>query len=126
MNKGAETSVVMAETETAQVPKVHTSTQPLEWSGVLAQQGYVFGVDISADGERVVLADLRGNVLGRDAHVKQSPDSIPHSPDGVIARVTPMMRDLLKKKGLKTREVLRIGVGFGGPVDSRLGLVRIA
>src|SRR6476646_5752948 len=122
MNKGVETVVVVADTETKQQEhREYKATQPLDWSGVLAQQGYVFGVDISADGERVVLADLRGNVLGRDAYLQQSPNPPRPSPDEVIARVVPMMRELLKKKGLKAREVLRIGVGFGGPVDSRLG-----
>ncbi len=123
MNRGAETVVVAAVPEARQRPV----TQPLDWSGVLAQHGYVFGVDISADGERVVLADLRGNVLGRTAHVSsESPNPSPAPPDEVIARASEMMRDLLKKKDLKVREVLRIGMGFGGPVNSRLGLVRTA
>jgi len=123
MNRGAETAVVAAELEARQRPV----TQPLDWSGVLAQHGYVFGVDISAEGERVVLADLRGTVLGRTAHVSnESPNPSMAPPDEVIARASAMMRDLLEKKGLKVREVLRIGMGFGGPVDSRLGLVRTA
>jgi glucokinase len=123
MNEGTETAV--AELDVLEIES--TAAQPLEWSGVLAQQGYVFGVDISGDGERVVLADLRGNVLGRSAHLSgQSPNPLPAPPDEVIGRVSTMMRELLKKKGVKEREVLRIGVGFGGPVDSRLGLVRTA
>jgi glucokinase len=123
MNRGAETAVVAAEVEARQRPV----TQPLDWSGVLAQHGYVFGVDISAEGERIVLADLRGTVLGRTAHVSsESPNPSMAPPDEVIARASALMRDLLEKKGLKVREVLRIGMGFGGPVDSRLGLVRTA
>src|SRR5690349_840807 len=98
MNRGAETTVAVADPETRE----RTLTQPLEWSGVLAQQGYVFGVDVSSEGERVVLADLRGNVLSRAGHLRaQSPNPAPHSPDEVIARITPMMRDLLKTKNLK-------------------------
>jgi glucokinase len=133
MNRGADTTVVMTDLEHGtEEPSTYPATQPLDWSGVLAQQGYVFGVDICADGERVVLADVRGNVLGRNTHLRQQsagPDSslyLPYSPDEVIARTVAMMRDLLKKKGVKGRELLRIGVGFGGPVDSRLGVVRTA
>jgi glucokinase len=123
MNREADTTTVVVDVE----PRESRAVQPLEWSGVLAQQGYVFGVDISGDGERVVLADLRGNVLGRSAHSSSnSPSPLPAPPDEVMARVGAMMRELLKKKGVKGREVLRVGVGFGGPVDSRLGIVRTA
>ena len=126
MNIEADTIVVAVaevDVETGQSQAV----QPLEWSGVLAQQGYVFGVDISGDGERVVLADLRGNVLGRSAHVSgHSPNPLPAPPNEVVTRVAEMMRDLLQKKGVKVREVLRVGMGFGGPVDSRMGIVRTA
>src|SRR5947207_521370 len=67
MNRGADTTVVMTDLEHGtEEPRTYPATQPLDWSGVLAQQGYVFGVDICADGERVVLADVRGNVLGRN------------------------------------------------------------
>jgi glucokinase len=97
---------------------------PLDWSGVLAQQGYVFGVDISGYGERVVLADLRGFVLGRDSHVRRQGEA--RQPEETMSRVSGMMRDLLEGKGIRPREVLRIGVGFGGPVDARRGRVRQA
>jgi glucokinase len=100
------------------------ATLPLDWSGVLAQQGYVFGVDISSYGERVVLADLRGVIVGRDHYARQPGEA--HRPDETMSRVSGMMRALLDAGGFKPREVLRIGVGFGGPVDVRRGRVRLA
>jgi glucokinase len=92
------------------------------WSGVLAEQGYVVGVDVSAGGERVVLSDLDGSVIARDAHLHKDSDS--HSPQEVVQRVTSMIKVLLEAGNIRNREVLRIGVGFGGPVDASRGLVR--
>jgi glucokinase len=137
MRKVAEATVVAVEPESQQATREYPVTQPLDWSGVLAKQGYVFGVDISADGERVVLADLRGKVVGmRNSEFgtrnkgNASSSATSHTsfgtPDQVITGATALMRQLLKEKSVKAREVLRIGIGFGGPVDSRLGLVRTA
>jgi glucokinase len=98
--------------------------EPLDWSGILAQQGYVFGVDISGDGERVVLADLRGTVLGREGF--EHGHQVPQKPDESLARIVTMMQGLLQARDIKLREVLRIGIGFGGPVDAREGKVRMA
>jgi glucokinase len=81
-------------------------------------------VDISGGGERVVLCDLRGNVVSREDHLR--PDDGPQQPDEVIDRAGAMMRGLLEGSGVKSREVLRIGVGFGGPVDARRGVVRLS
>jgi glucokinase len=88
---------------------------------VLAQQGYVFGVDISAESQRVALADVRGNVVatasdGTGAHTLD--------PAAVVEHISRMMRDLVTSSNIKPREVLRIGVGFGGPVDAAKGRVR--
>src|SRR5213596_1598011 len=97
---------------------------PLDWSGVIAEQGYVLGVDISGGGERAVLADLHGRVVSR--HVYQRPHEGPQQPGEVLDRVAGMMRGLLEGKGAKSCVVLRVGVGFGGPVDARRGMVRLS
>ena len=127
--EGAQANLPAVEHETVMVPPVATApdaimldrpiTRPLDWSGLLAQNGYVFGVDISAAGETVVLADLRGNLVSRlsgDALDSQTSDQ-------VVQRVLGMMNTLLREKGLKKREVLRAAVGFGGPVDALHGKV---
>src|SRR5215210_4536442 len=80
MDRGATGRVMVAEpqvTETRPVVLDRPTPQPLEWSGVLAQKGYVFGADISGDGECVVLADLSGNVIGRseEAHSRTGVDT---------------------------------------------------
>ena len=108
-----------------------STPKPLEWSGVLAQKGYVLGADICGDGERVVLADLSGNVVGRSggAHRRAGSsiggENADVAPDAVVTRVLDMMRALLKKHNVKPREVLRAAVGFGGPVDALKGHVRL-
>ena len=130
MNKeGAQTNLPTVEHDTLVIPLITTApdatmldrplTRPLDWSGVLAQSGYVFGVDISTAGETVVLADLQGNLVSRlsgDALDSQTSDEVIH-------RVLGMMNALLKEKGVKKREVLRAAVGFGGPVDALHGKV---
>jgi glucokinase len=100
------------------------STHPLDWSSVLAERGNILGVDISGSGERVALADVRGNIIGRDAYAR--PDNGEQRPPEVLERVTGMMRRLLEANDIKPREVLRAGVGFGGPVDAARGLVRLS
>ncbi|MEP6776744.1 MAG: hypothetical protein ABJA50_14210, partial [Chloroflexota bacterium] len=118
-NEGAEANLPTAEHKTLIVPPAVTTdarvldrpiTQPLDWSGVLAQSGYVFGIDISAAGETVVLADLRGNLVSRIS--EEALDN--QTSDQVVQRVLRMMSRLLKEKGVKAREVLRAAVGFGG------------
>src|SRR5438270_12894513 len=61
-----QTMATKGSTAQAAPATAQTHPEPLDWSGILAQQGYVFGVDISGEAERVVLADVRGTVLGRD------------------------------------------------------------
>lgn len=100
------------------------ATPLADWSGVLAQQGYVFGVDMSGDGERVVLCDLHGAVLGRASYNRPLDEG--RAPDETMGRVLGMMLDLLGRHEVKAREVLRVGVGFGGPVDAKRGIVRQA
>lgn len=92
------------------------------WSGVLAEQGYVIGIDISGAGERVAISNLEGEVVGRADY--QHNDTVSHEPRRVVERVTNMVTDLLEGEGIKNRSVLRAGIGFGGPVDAAKGLVR--
>lgn len=92
------------------------------WSGVLAEQGYVVGANISGAGERVVLVDLNGNVVARNSFLR--PAEGVQQPSEVTNRVAGMIRGMLDSGGIKDREILRIGVGFGGPVDARSGVVR--
>lgn len=125
MNKTQTGGVVLAEPVVSEArPDVlnRPATQPLEWSGVLAQKGYVLGADISAESERVVLADLSGNVIDRASANIEEGTSV--APDDVASRVSGMMRALLSKHQVKPRELLRAAVGFGGPVDSLRGEVR--
>jgi glucokinase len=125
MNNGAEAAVVLPATEQEQV-RTHPRTHTLDWTGVLAQQGYVFGVDITGNGERVALADVRGTVMGSTSSTRKGDSDTPVTPNEVVERVCEMMRGLLKEGGIKPREVLRAAVGFGGPVDARHGRVRLS
>jgi glucokinase len=119
MDRAAARSTVALTDATAEGKR--PTTQPLDWSGVLAQQGYVFGVDISAESQRVALADVHGSVVGSASN---GAGALTLDPSAVVEHVSGMMRDLLEKGGIKQREVLRAAVGFGGPVDAAKGIVR--
>ena len=85
---------------------------------VLAKQGYVVGVDISAGGERVVLSDLSGNIVGRDKrhlHNEQSPQK----PGDTVDCVAGLVRSLLDQRGVRNREVLRMGSDLAVPSTLR-------
>lgn len=122
MDESRETAQAL--THVRQGAHKHSTAQSLDWSGVLARQGYVLGVDISGDGERVVLCDLHGKVVGREVHSDNR--GTPQPPKQVMPRLISTIQRLLDTNGVKPREVLRIGAGFGGPVDAGLGTARLA
>ncbi len=88
--------------------------------GLLGSQGAVLGVDIGSYGLRAIVADLQGlQVHGAGRSL----------PDGNAETITEagitLVRELLESSGMQARRLLRIGIGFGGPVDADAGLTRI-
>ncbi|MBP1467754.1 ROK family protein [Candidatus Chloroploca sp. M-50] len=89
--------------------------------GILGNQGYVLGVDLGSYGLRVALANLQHHTF----HTMSS-EEVNESPDEVVERVIAMARALLNAHEVSPDHLVRVGVGFGGPVDLRFGTVRLA
>lgn len=89
--------------------------------GILGNQGYVLGVDLGSYGLRVALANLQHHTF----HTMSS-EEFNESPDEVVQRVIAMARALMNAHEVTPDHLVRVGVGFGGPVDLRFGTVRLA
>ncbi|WP_129674818.1 ROK family protein [Candidatus Chloroploca sp. Khr17] len=89
--------------------------------GILGNQGYVLGVDLGSYGLRVALANLQHHTF----HTMSS-EEVNESPDEVVQRVIAMAHALMDAHEVTPDHLVRVGVGFGGPVDLRFGTVRLA
>lgn len=89
--------------------------------GLLSHQGYVLGIDLGGYGLRAALVDLSSNSFTSvDTKIEQA------APDQVVAHAIDMARTLLKKADVATGHLVRVGVGFGGPLDLHHGVVRLS
>lgn len=89
--------------------------------GMLGNQGHILGVDVGSYGLRAALVDLQNHTL-HTAHTELASGS----PDESVACAIALARDLLAQAQVNTGRLVRVGVGFGGPVDRRYGVVRLA
>ncbi len=90
-----------------------------EW-GLFGPNTYALGVDIGSYGLRAVLADIRGtHVVHRAADLRPGSNA-----SMVLDDVMTMIHGLLQEEGMRRDHLVRIGVGFGGPVDSIKGITR--
>lgn len=83
-------------------------------------QGSVIGVDIGSYGLRVIVADLQGQQVVAD----HRPLPAGHA-DTIVEQVLDLTRGVLQQVG-RPQRVARIGLGFGGPVDSNAGVTRLS
>lgn len=84
---------------------------------LLGLGGYLLGVDIGGYGLQVALADGQGKLL----HTVQWSLEQGMEASQVVLSVLEMARTLLQESRLEPKQLLRIGVGFGGPVDVQGG-----
>lgn len=89
--------------------------------GMLGNQGYVLGVDLGSYGLRAALADLQHHTF-RTTHA----DLASGDPEHVVERAIAMSRSLLAEADVTADRLVRVGIGFGGPVDMRYGTVRLS
>ena len=89
--------------------------------GFLGTQGHILGLDIGSYGLRAGLIDLHS----RTYHSAQS-DASGSDAEDVLAKSIALARDLLAKHGVAPDRLVRIGVGFAGPVDARRGIVQLS
>lgn len=91
-----------------------------QW-GLLGNQGYILGVDLGSYGLRTALVDLQHHTYRTT--VAEHADG---NPDDVVANSLHMAQQLLQEAGITSDRLVRVGVGFNGPVDLRHGTVRLS
>lgn len=89
--------------------------------GLLGNQGYVLGVDLGSYGLRATLLDLSGQHL-HFANQELSGST----PDEIVEHAIGLARGLLRQHNVTDDRLVRVGVGFNGPLDLRHGTVRLS
>lgn len=83
-------------------------------------QGSVIGVDIGSYGLRAIVADLQGEQVVADHRPLPAGNA-----DTIVEQVLDLTRGVLQQVG-RSQRIARIGLGFGGPVDSNAGVTRLS
>ncbi|MEM8529996.1 MAG: ROK family protein [Chloroflexota bacterium] len=86
--------------------------------GILGSQGYILGLDIGSYGLRAALIDLQKHTYA-SVHRETPSDQA----EALVSGVIDLARELLDTHQVKMNHLVRVGVGFGGPVDVRRGVV---
>lgn len=89
--------------------------------GLLATQGYVLGMDIGGYGLRAALLDLHNHSYASVHNEARAADA-----QELVAKAIDGARNLLEQHNVAPDRLVRIGVGFGGPVDARRGVVHLS
>ena len=90
-----------------------------DW-GLSGPDTYALGVDIGSYGLRAVLADVGGTHVTHRAQ-ELRPDS---NAEMVLEDIFALIHELLKAENMRLDHLVRIGIGFGGPVDAPRGIIR--
>ena len=83
-------------------------------------QGSVLGVDVGSYGLRAIVADLHGTKAHRADRSLPTGDA-----EMITEAAISLVQDLLESSSTATRQLVRIGIGFGGPVDADRGVTRV-
>lgn len=85
--------------------------------GLLGTQGHVLGIDIGGYGLRAALIDLHNHT-----YVAVHREATAAAPQAIMTDVIALARALLDEHGVAPDRLVRIGAGFGGPVDATRGV----
>jgi glucokinase len=88
---------------------------------LVGSQGSVIGVDVGSYGLRAIVADLQGQQLVTDHRPLPSGNA-----DTIVEQSLELTQGVLQKMGRSAQPVTRIGLGFGGPVDTNTGITRLS
>jgi glucokinase len=89
--------------------------------GLLGTQGYVLGLDAGSYGLRAALVDLNSHTY-QCAHREPEVENA----ESIVGGVIELARGLLDSNHVDPSHLVRVGVGFGGPVDARSGVVLVS
>lgn len=87
--------------------------RPSATSRLVPKETYLFGVDLGAQGARILLADTAMNPIAR----KTLPINVLAGPQRVFPLIAKALRTILEQQKIDRQKVLAIGVGIPGPVD---------
>ena len=87
---------------------------------LVGNQGSVLGVDIGSYGLRAIVADVHGTKVEGTTRPLPEGDAEAITTAGIA-----LVRDLLERSHTPAQRLVRIGIGFGGPVDAGARLTRI-
>jgi glucokinase len=87
---------------------------------LLGGQGSVVGVDIGSYGLRAIVADLEGSRIQGASRPLPDGDA-----DQITTAGIALLNDVLADSGTNPQQLVRIGIGFGGPVDADAAVTRI-
>jgi predicted NBD/HSP70 family sugar kinase len=86
------------------------------------QGGFAVGVMIRPDGMNLVITDLLADVVARAYH----PFPEHAAPDGVLQHAAHAIWDEIRRAGISLANILGVGVGITGEIDSETGVCRDA
>lgn len=86
--------------------------------GALGSQGCVLGLDLGSYGLRAALVDLHHNT-----YICQQRDITGRDHGAMVGEAIALGQSLLTEKHIAEGHLVRVGVGFSGPVDARHGTV---
>lgn len=81
--------------------------------------GYILGVMIGVKNIRIALTDLGSNII----EILKIPTEEWLGPDAVIDKLVKNIKEIIKKFKINQEEIIGIGIGATGLVDSKKGLV---
>lgn len=89
---------------------------------LLGLGGYLLGVDIGGYGLQVALANVQGELL----RTRQQPLERGAEASEVVLAALELARGLLQEADVQPDQLIRVGIGFGGPVDVDAGVTMIS
>lgn len=98
-------------------------TRPGHQAGsLLGLGGYLLGLDIGAYGLQVALANVQGELL----RTAQQPLPRGTEASRTVLEALQAARRLLQESGVRPDQLIRVGIGFAGPVDVEQGLTIVS
>ncbi len=91
-------------------------------TSLLGIGGYLLGVDIGGYGLQVALANTQGELL----HTHRQPLEEEREASQVVLAALEMAHTLLQQAAIRPDQVIRVGIGFGGPVDVEEGVTIVS
>lgn len=90
---------------------------PGDWGDAHGRGGPVIGIEIGGRGQRVIVAEVSGKILGQAHSIDSSAPA-----EAVVDNVDMLVDQACINADVEIGQVTRAGIAFGGPVDADRGL----